>query len=166
MATTRTIQLREHMRQDLQLAGLSECPQDAYLRAVRQVAERFRTPPDRLTEEQVREYFLFLKNEKHFASASLLLTFHGIRFFYRRTVPRDWETLKQLRIPKSKTFPAVLSPDEVRRLITPCVPPTTASTTGPSTRSVCASSRACTSTLGTSRPSASWFTPTAARERS
>jgi integrase/recombinase XerD len=117
MATIRTTQLRERMRQDLQLAGLSERTQDAYLRAVRQFAEHFRTPPDRLTEEQLREYFLFLKNEKHFASASLLLAFHGIRFFYRRTVPRDWETLKQLRIPKSKALPDVLSPDEVRRLI-------------------------------------------------
>jgi integrase len=163
MATTRTTKLRERMRQDIQLAGLSERTQDAYLRAVRQFAEHFRTPPDRLTEEQLREYFLFLKNEKHFASASLALAFHGIRFFYRRTVPRDWETLKQLRIPKSKTLPDVLSPDEVRRLIDAVRTPPTASTSGPSTPSDCASPKACTSKLAMCRPSASWFTSTAAK---
>jgi hypothetical protein len=43
--------------------------------------------------------------------------FAGIQFFYRRTAPRDWDTLKQPRIPKAKTLPDVLSPDEVRRLI-------------------------------------------------
>jgi hypothetical protein len=54
----RTTPLRERMRQDLQLAGLSERTQEAYLRSVRQLAEHFHTPPDRLYEQQLREYFL------------------------------------------------------------------------------------------------------------
>jgi hypothetical protein len=41
----RTTPLRERMRQDLQVAGLSERTQEAYLRAVRQLAEHFRTRP-------------------------------------------------------------------------------------------------------------------------
>jgi site-specific recombinase XerD len=117
MATTRTTALRERMRQDLQLAGLSERTQEAYLRAVRQLASHFRLSPDRLTEAQVREYFLFLKNEKHFAPSSLRIAFYGIRFLYRQTLPRDWATLEQLRIPPRKTLPDVLSTQEVRRLI-------------------------------------------------
>jgi integrase/recombinase XerD len=117
MATTRTTPLRERMRQDLQLAGLSERTQEAYLRSVRQLAEHFRTRPDRLTEAQLREYFLFLKNDKKFAAASLRLAFHGIRFFYRRTVPRDWPILEQLRIRPVRTLPDVLTRDEVHRLI-------------------------------------------------
>jgi hypothetical protein len=54
MATTRTTELRERMRQDLQLAGLSERTQDAYIRSVRQLADHLHTPPDRLTEAQLR----------------------------------------------------------------------------------------------------------------
>lgn len=117
MGTTRTTPLRERMREDLQLAGLSERTQEAYLRAVRQLASHFRQSPDRLTEAQLREYFLFLKNEKHFAPSSLRIAFYGIRFLYRQTLPRDWRTLEQLRIPPRKTLPDVLSVDEVRRLI-------------------------------------------------
>jgi integrase/recombinase XerD len=113
MSTT----LRHRMTQDLQLAGLSERTQDAYLRAVRQLADHFHTSPDRLTEAQLRDYFLHLKNDRHFAAASLGIAYAGIKFFYSHTVPRDWPTLKRLRVPGEQRLPDVLSTDEVRRLI-------------------------------------------------
>jgi integrase/recombinase XerD len=112
-----TTQLRQRMHQDLQLAGLSERTQDAYLRAVRQLADHFHTPPDRLNEPQVRDYLLHLKNDRHLASASLIVACCGIRFFYSHTAPRDWPTLRRLRVRRDKTLPDVLSVDEVRRLI-------------------------------------------------
>jgi len=117
MSTSRTTPLREQMHAELQLAGLSERTQEAYLRAVRQLAEHFGRPPDQLTEAELRSYFLYVKNEKRWAVASLRLAFYGIQFFYRRTVPRDWATLKQLKIPRSKTLPDVLTREEVHRLI-------------------------------------------------
>jgi len=109
--------LRDQMTQDLQIAGLSERTQEAYLRAVRQLADHYGQAPDGLAEQQVRDYFLFLKNDKKFAPASLKMAFYGIRYFYTHTVPREWETLKKLRVPKQKTLPDVLTVDEVRRLI-------------------------------------------------
>jgi site-specific recombinase XerD len=105
------------MAQDLQLAGLSASTQDAYLRAVRGLADHFHTPPDRLTEPQVRDYLLHLQNDRHFAAASLGIAYSGIKFFYSHTIPRDWPTLKRLRIPREDRLPDVLSIDEVRRLI-------------------------------------------------
>jgi site-specific recombinase XerD len=112
-----TTALRQRMLQDLQLAGLSERTQEAYLRAVRQLADHFHTPPDRLGEHQVRDYFLHLKNDRNFASASLVIAYSGIKFFYSHTTPRDWPTLQRLRVRKKKRLPDVLSVDEVRRLI-------------------------------------------------
>jgi integrase/recombinase XerD len=110
--------LRQRLSHDLQLAGLSPRTQDAYLRAVRMLADHFRTPPDRLSEQQVREYFLHLKNDRHFAAASLGIAYSGIKFSYSHTAPRDWPTLERLRVPREKRLPDVLSTDEVRRLIT------------------------------------------------
>jgi hypothetical protein len=49
MHATRTTPLRERMRQELQLAGLSERTQEAYLRAIRQLASHFGRPPDRIS---------------------------------------------------------------------------------------------------------------------
>jgi hypothetical protein len=50
-----TTMLRQRMHQDLQLAGLSERTQEACRRVVRQLAAHYHTPPDRLSEQQVRE---------------------------------------------------------------------------------------------------------------
>jgi integrase/recombinase XerD len=116
-ALRQTTALRQRMLQDLQLAGLRERTQEAYLRAVRQLADHFHTPPDRLSEPQVRDYFLHLKNDREFASGSLGIAYSGIKFFYSHTTPRDWPTLQRLRVRKDKKLPDVLSVDEVRRLI-------------------------------------------------
>jgi integrase/recombinase XerD len=109
--------LRQRMTQDLQLAGLAERTQDAYLRAVRQLADHFHTPPDRLTEPQLRDYLLHLKNDRLFASASLGIASSGIQFFYSHTCPRDWPTLTRLRVQREKRLPDVLSVAEVRQLL-------------------------------------------------
>jgi integrase/recombinase XerD len=112
-----TTALRQRMHQDLQLAGLSEGTQKAYLRAVRLLADHFHTPPDRLNEQQIRDYFLYLKNDRNFSSASLRIAYSGIKFFYSHTTPRDWPTLRGLRVQPQKSLPDVLSVDEVRQLI-------------------------------------------------
>jgi integrase/recombinase XerD len=109
--------LRQRMLQDLQLAGLSECTQEIYLRAVRKLAAHYHTPPDRLSEQQVRDYLLYLKNVRKFASTSLGIAYTGIKFFFSHTTPRDWPTLQRLRVHKEKRLPDVLSVDELRQLI-------------------------------------------------
>jgi integrase/recombinase XerD len=116
-ALRQTTALHQRMLQDLQLAGLSKNTQEAYLRAVRQLAKHFHTAPDRLSEHQVRDYFLHLKNDKKLAAGSLGIAYSAIKFFYSHTTPRDWLTLQRLRVRKERRLPDVLSVDEVRRLI-------------------------------------------------
>ena len=56
--------LREQMVHHMQLRGLSRNTQEAYVRAIRKLAEHYGVSPDQLTEEQVRKYLLYLKNKK------------------------------------------------------------------------------------------------------
>ena len=91
--------LRQKFLQDLQLAGLAERTCEAYERAVRQLAEHYHQSPDTLSEAQVRDYFSYVKNERRFARGSLTIAQSGIKFFFRRTVPRRWKTLDDLRVP-------------------------------------------------------------------
>jgi len=116
--------LRERMIRDLQLRGLSERTQEAYLRAVRKLAAFYRRPPDQLKEEELRSYFLHLKNERHFAPNSLKIAYCGIRFFFTHTLKRDWGTLAMLRVERQRRLPDVLTIDEVHAIIsathTPC----------------------------------------------
>ncbi len=109
--------LRQKMIEDLQLHGFAERTQEAYLLAVSQLAKHYRKSPDQINEEELRQYFLFLKNEKHAARATCTIALCGIKFFYERTLGRAWKTFEFLRPPKEKKLPVVLSVAEVGQVL-------------------------------------------------
>ena len=109
--------LRQRMIEDLQLRGLSKKTQDAYVRAVRQLAEHYGKSPDRITEEELRQYFLYLKNVKRASRSACTIALCGIKFFYQHTLKREWVTFELVRPPREKKLPVVLSTAEVRRIL-------------------------------------------------
>ena len=109
--------LRQKMIEDMQLHGFAERTQDSYLRAVRQLAAYFNKPPDQISEEELRQYFLYLKNVKKASRSTITLALCGIKFFYERTLQRQWATLALVRPPQEKKLPVVLSVEEVRQIL-------------------------------------------------
>ena len=112
--------LYERMSQDLHLGGMSKRTHEGYLRAVRQLADFCKLSPDQITEDQLRKFFLHLKNDKNFASGSLRVAYSGVKFFYTRTCKRDWETLAQMKIKNVKSLPEVLTIEQVHQIIDSC----------------------------------------------
>ena len=113
----KTTPLRERMRQDLKLAGLSERTQGAYVDAVRHLSTHYGQSPDRLSEDQLRKYFVYLRDERKQARSSLTIALCGIKFFYERTVGKQWTFFDYARPPKQEVLPVVLSPQEVDRVL-------------------------------------------------
>ena len=110
-------ELRKRMIECLQLRGLSERTQEAYTRAVRQLSEHYHKSPDQITEEELRQYFLFIKNVKQYARGSSTIAICGIKFFYERTLNRQWTTLGLVRAAPEKKLPVILSRGEVRQIL-------------------------------------------------
>ncbi|NCC36039.1 MAG: integrase [Chloroflexia bacterium] len=109
--------LRRRMIEDMQLRGLSERTQETSTRAVRQLAEHDGVSPDQLTEEEVRQSFIFLHPEKRLSRASCTIALCAITFFYERTLQRQWAMLDVVRPAKGQKLPVVLSPEEVWKII-------------------------------------------------
>jgi integrase/recombinase XerD len=109
--------LRQRMIEDMQLRGLSERTQTAYVRAARQLADHYHRSPDRITEEQLRQYFLYLRNVKRVSSSTFTVALCGIKFLYQYTLKKAWPTLELTRAPREKKLPVVLSTAEVRRVL-------------------------------------------------
>jgi len=109
--------LRQRMMEDMQLRGLSKKTQKGYLRAVRQLAEHCKKPPDKIDEQDLRQYFLYLTNVKKTSRSTWRVTLSGIKFFYEHTIRKDWPTLKLARPAKEKKLPVVLSVGEVCRIL-------------------------------------------------
>ena len=110
--------LRQRMIEDMQLRGYSARTQECYVAAVRQLSGHYHKSPDLLTEEDLRQYFLFLANEKKVARATATIALCGIKFFYEHTLHLSWTTLRFVRPQREKKLPVVLSRDEVRRILT------------------------------------------------
>jgi integrase/recombinase XerD len=109
--------LREKMIEDMQLRGFAIRTQEAYLLAVSQLARYYQKPPDQVNEEELRQYFLYLKNEKRAARATCTIALCGIKFFFQHTLGREWKTFEFLRPPKEKKLPVILSLAEVRTIL-------------------------------------------------
>jgi len=109
--------LRHRMIQDLQLRGYADRTIEAYVHAVAQLAKFHHASPDGLTEEQIREYLLYLTTVKKVARATHTIALCGIKFFYQQTLRRDWTVLEVARPKGEKKLPVVLSRDEVWRIL-------------------------------------------------
>ena len=109
--------LRKKMIEDLQLKGYADRTQKSYLRAVRQLENYWHLPAGEISEQQVRDYFLYCRNDAGWSSATLRIAYSGIKFFYTVTLPSGWETLKLLKTRRLSAPPTVLGIDEVRLIL-------------------------------------------------
>ncbi|NOZ51373.1 MAG: site-specific integrase, partial [Chloroflexi bacterium] len=109
--------LRQRMLEDLQLRGLSAKTQEAYVRTVRQLAEYYGKAPDRISEEELRQYFLYLEHEKKVSLSTYRIALYGIKFFFEQTLGREWQTLTLMRPRREKKLPVVLSVEEVSEIL-------------------------------------------------
>jgi site-specific recombinase XerD len=109
--------LRQKMIEDMQLRGLSARTQETYVRVVRQLAEYYHKSPDQLSEEELRHYFLYLKNEQQASRSRWMQTLSALKFLYQHTLQREWPTLNFIRPAREKKLPSILSQEEVRRIL-------------------------------------------------
>jgi integrase/recombinase XerD len=114
--------LRQQMIVALQLSGKGERTQQAYVREVRLLAQFYGKSPDVISERELQAYFLHRKNVAGLAPASMRICYSGIRFFYQHVLKRDWSTLSLIRAQTAHRLPAVLSVEEVRRLLAAATP--------------------------------------------
>jgi site-specific recombinase XerD len=109
--------LRQKMIEDMQLRGLSVRTQASYVGVIRQLAEYYHKPPDQLSEAELRQYFLYLTNEKQAARNTCIQVLSALKFLYRHTLQREWPILEFIRPAPEHKLPVILSVEEVRRVL-------------------------------------------------
>jgi integrase/recombinase XerD len=115
MATTTS--WRERMSEDMRLRDFRPRTQEGYLAAARQLVDWSGKEPEDLAEDDVRAYFLHLRETRKLAPSSINLAVHALRFLLQHTLQRDWPVLGLLRVNKPRTLPVVLSTGETRALL-------------------------------------------------
>jgi integrase len=92
--------------------------QHAYYRQLRLLSDHFQCDPATLSESQVRDYFLHVKTVKHWKPKTIRQGAACARlFFVEQLGHRDWTVFCQIRARDQDRLPAVMTPDQVVRLL-------------------------------------------------
>ena len=89
-----------------------------YARYVRKLAEHVQCDPATLTENQVREYFLFLRQHKHYKRSPMKAAKFALRCFFQECLQvTGWTVFREVRIAEPQVLPLVLSRAEVQAVL-------------------------------------------------
>jgi integrase/recombinase XerD len=105
--------LRKRMIQDLRLRNYSPKTIEAYTHCVAAFANHFGKPPQHLGPPHIRQYQIFLVEEKKVAWGTFNQIVCALRFLYRVTLGKK-DIIEQIPFPrKEKRLPVVLSTTEL-----------------------------------------------------
>lgn len=110
-------ELRDRMERDMRVRDFSVRTIEAYTAAVRGLAKYYRKAPDRLSEEEIQRYLLYVREERQLSASSRQQIRCGLRFFYDITLRRPHACLAVPPARQPQKLPEILSREEVSRII-------------------------------------------------
>ncbi|MFB0555276.1 MAG: phage integrase N-terminal SAM-like domain-containing protein [Phycisphaerae bacterium] len=109
--------IRQRMIEDMKLRGLTPSTQATYLEAVKVLARHYNRRLDEITQEQVRDFLLYLIDSKGYAKSTYKVYLSAIKFLYLNTLGQQWRFLPLARVSPDRKLPIVLSREEVWSLL-------------------------------------------------
>jgi site-specific recombinase XerD len=89
-----------------------------YVRYVRRLGDHYRCDPATLTEDQVRAYYLELRQVREFGPSAMKVAKCALRAFFQDCLHiKGWTVFGELRIAPPQTLPLVLSREQVATLL-------------------------------------------------
>jgi site-specific recombinase XerD len=105
--------LRQRFIEDMQLRGLAPTTQRSYIHYVAEFAKYYKTSPEHLDLEAIRQYQLYLINERKLAPDSVNCFTSAVQFLYQQTLEMPWGSADFPRVKPPQHLPVVLSQEEV-----------------------------------------------------
>ena len=99
----------------LRRQGKVEQTINAYSRAVRRISEFFDQCPDKLTQQQLKDYFSALVTSHSWSTVKV--DRNGLQFFYKQVLDKRWVWVDIVKPPQQKVLPAILTLKEIERII-------------------------------------------------
>jgi site-specific recombinase XerD len=105
--------LRQRFLEDMQLRGLAPTTQRGYVSHVAQLARYYNVSPDQLDPEDIREFLLYLLQDRRLSVEGVNQVASALKFFFLRTLELPWSDDTFPRARRPHKLPVVLSQEEV-----------------------------------------------------
>lgn len=117
--TDSSLSLKEQMFMAMDLAGLTDRTQSAYLSVMRAIQKHHDKSPGRLSELEVKRYVIWMRETKKVSKGTFQVHFHALKFFFYRTLGLDWALFTRMRVRQPRRFrlPTVLSFEDAHQII-------------------------------------------------
>jgi integrase/recombinase XerD len=109
--------IMEKLLFDMQLSGLSLITQKNYLYHVKRFEEYLNTSVEDSNVEDIRQFLHYLRQDKKLGIGSVNYFHTCLKYLYEITLGRPWDNRKIPRLKGYTTMPAILSRQEVKRLL-------------------------------------------------
>ncbi|MBT8374514.1 MAG: site-specific integrase [Deltaproteobacteria bacterium] len=109
-------ELRQKMIRAMELKNLSDHTQRAYLAAVTGIAKFYDQSPNKMTQEKIEDYLLYLKKDKGIAPNSCYSVLTGLRFFYKHVTEKEIPVTYSIRR-TPRNLPQVLTMQDIWKII-------------------------------------------------
>jgi integrase/recombinase XerD len=110
--------LRQRFIDEMQIRGFSPQTQAVYVGAVSQLARYYRRSPDRISDDELKTYLLYLIRERKCATSTVIVAVSALRCFYRQVLHRSIRRVEEglPRMKKPVRRPRVYSQEQIGRL--------------------------------------------------
>jgi integrase/recombinase XerD len=105
--------LRQRMIEDMQLRNLAPVTQRNYIAHAAAYARFFGQSPEALDQEAVRQYLLYLINERKMSPEGVNQQVSALKFLYLTTLELPWSDADFPRVKRAHKLPVVLSHEEL-----------------------------------------------------
>ncbi len=109
--------LRERMKKELVLKGLSPRTRKIYVGEVEKFIRHHAKSPESLGSVEIKEYLHYLITSKGVASSAVNQAYSALKFFYHNTLGRPWEFTSIPRTRRPKILPVILERDEIDAIL-------------------------------------------------
>jgi len=106
--------LRQRMLEDMSIRNFATTTQRSYVHYVAEFARYFDRSPQDLDLEAVRQYQLYLAQDRKLSPQSINTFVSAVQFLYLNTLEMPWEAKDFPRARLEEKLPVVLAPDEVQ----------------------------------------------------
>jgi integrase/recombinase XerD len=109
--------LSNKMNNDMLIHGFSFNTRKSYITSIRRMAKYYNRSPEQISNEEIKQYLLYLLKEKKFTYSTCNCLVSALKFFYEKTLglPRDFICVPIVKQPQK--LPYVPTRQEIEQLI-------------------------------------------------